>query len=130
LLPLHLLRASGHGAEQRGCTGDEQLLQRLSPGLEGNVGSGELIMKAIRHPCPFPRSLSDLGNRSENSDGREQILSILKVNSCSIDQESGEIWTVQTDLQQIHPKSDRLLCPKRFFASAIAFSLSISRSRG
>jgi hypothetical protein len=33
----------------------------------------------------------------------------LKVNSCSIDQESGEIWTVQTDLQQIYPKSDRLL---------------------
>src|SRR6266571_333353 len=55
------------------------------------------------------RSLSDLGNRSENSAGRGQILSILKVNSCSIDQESGEIWTVQTDLQQIYPKSDRLL---------------------
>lgn len=36
-------------------------------------------------------------------------MSILKVNSCSIDQESGEIWTVQTDLQQIYPKSDRLL---------------------
>ena len=36
-------------------------------------------------------------------------MSILKVNSCSIDQESGEIWTVQTDLQQIYPKTDRLL---------------------
>ena len=56
-----------------------------------------------------PRSLSDLGNRSENSAGRGQILSILRVNSRSIDQESGEIWTVQTDLQQIYPKSDRLL---------------------
>src|SRR6266571_1287312 len=55
------------------------------------------------------RSLSDLGNRSENSYGRGQILSILQVNSCSIGQESGEIWTVQTDLQQIYPKSDRLL---------------------
>ena len=55
------------------------------------------------------RSLSDLGNQSENSAGRGQILSILQVNSCSIDQESGEIWTVQTDLQQIYSKSDRLL---------------------
>jgi hypothetical protein len=36
-------------------------------------------------------------------------LSLLKVNSCSIDQESGKIWAVQTDLQQIYPKSDRLL---------------------
>jgi len=36
-------------------------------------------------------------------------LSILKVNSCSIDQESGEIWTVQTDLQLIYSKSDSLL---------------------
>jgi hypothetical protein len=37
------------------------------------------------------RSLSDLENRSENSAGRGQILSILQVNSCSIDQESGEL---------------------------------------
>jgi len=36
-------------------------------------------------------------------------LSILQVNSCSIDQESGEIRTVQTDLQQIYSKSDSLL---------------------
>ena len=36
-------------------------------------------------------------------------MSILPVNSCSIDQESGEIWTDQTDLQQIYPKSDSLL---------------------
>jgi len=53
--------------------------------------------------------LSDLGNRSENSAGRGQILLILQGNSCSIAQKSGEIWTVQTDLQQIYPKSDRLL---------------------
>jgi hypothetical protein len=33
----------------------------------------------------------------------------LQGNSCSIDQKSGGIWTVQTDLQQIHPKSGRLL---------------------
>ena len=31
------------------------------------------------------RSLSDLGDRSENLTGRGQILSFLKVNSCSID---------------------------------------------
>jgi len=36
-------------------------------------------------------------------------LLILQGNSCSITQESGEIWTDQTDLQQIYPKSDRLL---------------------
>ena len=36
-------------------------------------------------------------------------MSILQGNSCSIDQKSGEIWTVQTDLQQIYLKSDRLL---------------------
>ncbi len=36
-------------------------------------------------------------------------MSILKVNSRSIDQESGEIWTAQANLQQICPKSDRLL---------------------
>ena len=40
-------------------------------------------------------------------------MSILQVNSCSIDQESGEIWTVQTDLQQIYSKSDSLLKPAR-----------------
>ena len=37
------------------------------------------------------RSLSDLDNRSENLTGRGQILSILKVNSCSIDRKNGEI---------------------------------------
>jgi len=36
-------------------------------------------------------------------------LLILQGNSCSITQKSGEIWTVQPDLQQIYPKSDRLL---------------------
>jgi len=59
------------------------------------------------------RSLSDLGNRRENSAGRGQILSILQGNSCSITQKSGEIWTDQADLQQIYPKSDRLLSPYR-----------------
>jgi hypothetical protein len=34
-------------------------------------------------------------------------LSILQGNSCSIAQKSGEIWTVQTDLQQIYPKAVR-----------------------
>jgi len=40
-------------------------------------------------------------------------LSILQVNSHSIDQESGKIWTAQTDLQQIPPKPDRLLKKER-----------------
>jgi hypothetical protein len=40
-------------------------------------------------------------------------LSILQGNSCSITQKSGEIWTVQMDLQQIYPKSDRLLALSR-----------------
>jgi hypothetical protein len=64
-----------------------------------------------RHPPGSnpARSLSDLGNQSENSAGRGQVLSILQGNSCSIAQKSGETWTVQTDLQQIYPKSDRLL---------------------
>jgi hypothetical protein len=55
------------------------------------------------------RSLSDLKNRSENSAGRGQILPVLQVNSHSIDQKSGEIWTAQADLQPISFKSDRLL---------------------
>ena len=36
-------------------------------------------------------------------------MSILQGNSCSIAPKSGEIWTVQTVLQPIYPKSDRLL---------------------
>src|SRR5665647_1770093 len=66
--------------------------------------------------CRYPkkrrtpaRSLSGLKNRSENLAGRGQILSILQVNSHSIDQKSGEIWTVQADLQPISFKPDRLL---------------------
>src|SRR3970040_2121006 len=54
-------------------------------------------------------SLSDLKNRSENSAERGQILPVLQVNSHSIDQKSGEIWTAQADLQPISFKSDRLL---------------------
>src|SRR3990172_9996502 len=54
-------------------------------------------------------SLSDLKNRSENSAERGQILLVLQVNSHSIDQKSGEIWTAQADLQPISFKSDRLL---------------------
>jgi len=55
------------------------------------------------------RGLSGLGSRCENSTGRGQILPILLGNSCSIDQKSGGIWTGQVDLQQISPKSDRLI---------------------
>jgi len=36
-------------------------------------------------------------------------LPVLQVNSRSIDQKSGEIWTGQADLQPISFKSDRLL---------------------
>ena len=39
----------------------------------------------------FPSSLSDLKNRSENSAGRGQILTISPGNSHFIAQESGEI---------------------------------------
>ncbi|MDD5403737.1 MAG: hypothetical protein PHZ14_04275 [Sulfuricella sp.] len=46
---------------------------------------------------------------SQNSAGRGQILPVLQVNSYSIDQKSGEIWTAQADLQPISFKSDRLL---------------------
>ncbi len=48
-------------------------------------------------------------NRSEKVTGRGQILTILKTNSCSIGQKSGEIWTSQTLLQPISFKSARLL---------------------
>jgi len=75
----------------------------------------------------YPRSLSDLGNRSENSAGRGQILSILQGNSCSIDQKSGGIWTVQTDLQPIYPKSDRLLTELCIFINEISHFLSFLR---
>jgi len=40
-------------------------------------------------------------------------LSLLQGNSCSIDKKSGGIWTVQTDLQQIYHKADRLLAAVR-----------------
>ena len=36
-------------------------------------------------------------------------MSILQVNSCSIDPKSGEIWPVQANLQQISFKPDSLL---------------------
>ena len=58
----------------------------------------------------FPASsLPDLKNRSENSAERGQILPVLQVNSHSIDQKSGGIWTAQADLQPISFKPDRLL---------------------
>jgi hypothetical protein len=59
--------------------------------------------------CEGPCSLSDLKNRSEKVTGRGQILTILKANSRSIARKSGEICTVQTLLQPISFKSDRLL---------------------
>jgi hypothetical protein len=65
-------------------------------------------------------SLSDLKNRSENSAGRGQILTISPGNSRSIAQESGEIWIGQADLQPIYFKSDRLLeAAKAFLGRAL-----------
>ena len=40
-------------------------------------------------------------------------LPVFQVNSRSIDQKSGEIWTAQADLQPISFKSDRLLAHQR-----------------
>jgi hypothetical protein len=59
------------------------------------------------------------GDRSEDSSGRGQILPVLQVNSHSIDQKNGEIWTAQTDMQPIHHKSDRLLGSTDFTPSQI-----------
>ena len=70
----------------------------------------------------LPGACRIYGDRSENSAGRGQILRVghkaahpclphlpvLQVNSRSIDQKSGEIWTAQADLQPIHHESDRL----------------------
>jgi len=50
-------------------------------------------------------------------------LSILKVNSCSIDRKSGGICTVQTDLQQIYSKSDSLLAQILLWKQARRHSL-------
>jgi hypothetical protein len=54
-----------------------------------------------------------LKNRSEKVTGRGQILTILKSNSRSIARKSGEICTIQTLLQPISFKSDRLLVVER-----------------
>ncbi len=76
------------------------------------------------------------GDRSENSAGQGQILPVLQVNSRSIDQKSGEIWTAQADLQPIHHKSDRLLDASnikarlrvsRFEAPHYSFDIAIDR---
>ena len=68
-------------------------------------------------PTRWPRSLSDLKNRSEKEAERGQILTISPGNSRSIAQESGKIrgglgpWTAQPLLQPISFKSDRRLGP-------------------
>jgi hypothetical protein len=49
------------------------------------------------------------GIESEKAAERGQILTISPVHSGTMGQESGEIWTAETLLQPIHPKSDRLL---------------------
>jgi len=68
--------------------------QRLSRAEIAPAGDGEeLLMFAgvMVVPGCGTRSLSGLGKHSDNSAVRDQILPILKVNSCSIDRESGEI---------------------------------------
>ena len=47
----------------------------------------------------YARSLSDLGNRRRKFGWARPDFVDFEVNSCSIDQESGGIWAVQTDLQ-------------------------------
>jgi hypothetical protein len=63
----------------------------------------------LYHSGAVASSLSDLKNRSKNLAERGQILPVLQVNSRSIDQKSGEICTVQANLQPISFNSDRLL---------------------
>ena len=55
------------------------------------------------------RSLSDLGNRKRKMAERGPIVTISPVHSGTMSQETNEIWTAETRLQPIHPKSDRLL---------------------
>ena len=77
---------------------------------------------------------------SQNLAGRGQILRafaqrrnaclphlpVLPVNSCSIDQKNGEIWTGQADLQLISFKSDRLLDLTPLIFDPIDFSKSFT----
>src|SRR6185369_4913722 len=88
--------------EEIGARGEDQPVE-----LRPAVGRKSALVDLDQAPDPFvfilqiavhmallqvtARSLSDLGNRSENSAGRDQILPILKVNSCSIDRKSSEI---------------------------------------
>jgi hypothetical protein len=81
----------------------------------------------------FSSSLSDLKNRSamilagkpqsgcsQNLAERGQILPVLQGNSRSIDQKSGEICTVQANLQPISFKSDRLLGSRTVLANFLS----------
>ena len=97
----------------------------LNPDIvEYRASLSRALSRSFR-PCTrrkCPSNLSDLKNRSENSAGRGQpqgipsrrdiILTILRGNSRSIAQKSGEIWTGQADLQPISVKPDRLLEPE------------------
>jgi len=74
---------------------------------------GELTVESTLGACRA------YGDRSENSAGRGQILPVLQVNSRSIDQKNGEIWTAQADSQPIHHKSDRLLGEGSAFSFAL-----------
>jgi len=51
-------------------------------------------------------------------------LPVLQVNSRSIDQKSGEIWTGQADLQPISFKSDRLPGPSLSVYAELSIGIS------
>jgi len=95
--------------------------------LSGSERSGTESGTDVTAAGNLPRSLSDLGKRSENSAGGGQILLFLQGNSCSVTQKNGEIWTVQTDLQQIYPKLDRLLGRKAEFINRRRWKISLLR---
>jgi hypothetical protein len=83
------------------------------------------------HPLPASASsLSDLRNQSEKVTGQGQILTLLKANSRSIARKRGEICTVQTLLQPISFKSDRLLGCLRLKAAHRARTASLASVSG
>ena len=84
-------------------------VDHLIKGVQFGYRGGGQMDSTFRETRVNTSSLSDLKNRSENLAGRGQILTVLQVNSRSIDQKIGEIWTAQADLQPIAFKSGRLL---------------------
>ena len=104
---MHIL-TSLHGAPML----QDSLLTYQSPIVR--AGQIDMMVNTVSRKDNFTSGLSDLKNRSEKATGRGQILTILKANSRSIARKSGEICTVQTLLQPISFKPDRL--PEGIFA--------------